>query len=315
MVRVVVTGGAGFIGHHVVEKLVSLGHEVTVIDNLMRASPRGLATLKHLNVNTLRVDVTDYGAVHEALKGLRPDALVHAAALIDVAESVEKPHTYMHVNAEGTAAVARAAVSAGVGRVVYLSSAAVYGVPQYLPIDEEHPTKPISPYGASKLAGELALQSLRESLGKPEFITLRLFNVYGPGQNPSSPYSGVITKFIHAVREEREIMIYGDGEQSRDFIHVEDVAEAVAKALTTAEACVTLNIGTGTRTTINELAKLVMSVAGREVPVRHAPPRKGDVRHSVASVERARKVLGWEPRIGLVNGLRTLLEDADTQHE
>lgn len=312
--RVVVTGGAGFIGHHIVAKLVGRGHEVAVIDNLSRPSPGGLAILKQLNVDLLKVDITDYAAMLEALNRLRPDAVVHSAALIDVAESVEKPHTYMHVNAEGTAAVTRAAISAGVEKVIYLSSAAVYGVPKYLPIDEEHPTKPTSPYGASKLAGELVLESFMESLGKPEYVILRLFNVYGPGQNPSSPYSGVITKFIHAVTSGKEIVIYGDGEQSRDFIHVEDVVEAVIKALTATEACVTLNIGTGMRTTINELAKLVMSVAGREVPVRHAPPRKGDIRHSVASVERARKVLGWEPRIGLVEGLRTLLKVTDTQH-
>jgi len=313
-VRVVVTGGAGFIGHHIVAKLVGRGHEVAVIDNLSRPSPGGLAILKQLNVDLLKVDITDYAAMLEALNRLRPDAVVHSAALIDVAESVEKPHTYMHVNAEGTAAVTRAAISAGVEKVIYLSSAAVYGVPKYLPINEEHPTKPISPYGASKLAGELVLESFMESLGKPKYVILRLFNVYGPGQNPSSPYSGVITKFIHAVTSGKEIVIYGDGEQSRDFIHVEDVVEAVIKALTATEACVTLNIGTGMRTTINELAKLVMSVAGREVPVRHAPPRKGDIRHSVASVERARKVLGWEPRIGLVEGLRTLLKVTDTQH-
>ncbi len=312
--RVVVTGGAGFIGHHIVAKLVGRGHEVAVIDNLSRPSPGGLAILKQLNVDLLKVDITDYAAMLEALNRLRPDAVVHSAALIDVAESVEKPHTYMHVNAEGTAAVTRAAISAGVEKVIYLSSAAVYGVPKYLPINEEHPTKPISPYGASKLAGELVLESFMESLGKPKYVILRLFNVYGPGQNPSSPYSGVITKFIHAVTSGKEIVIYGDGEQSRDFIHVEDVVEAVIKALTATEACVTLNIGTGMRTTINELAKLVMSVAGREVPVRHAPPRKGDIRHSVASVERARKVLGWEPRIGLVEGLRTLLKVTDTQH-
>ena len=312
--RVVVTGGAGFIGHHIVAKLVGRGHEVAVIDNLSRPSPGGLAILKQLNVDLLKVDITDYAAMLEALNRLRPDAVVHSAALIDVAESVEKPHTYMHVNAEGTAAVTRAAISAGVEKVIYLSSAAVYGVPKYLPIDEEHPTKPTSPYGASKLAGELVLESFMESLGKPEYVILRLFNVYGPGQNPSSPYSGVITKFIHAVTSGKEIVIYGDGAQSRDFIHVEDVVEAVIKALTATEACVTLNIGTGMRTTINELAKLVMSVAGREVPVRHAPPRKGDIRHSVASVERARKVLGWEPRIGLVEGLRTLLKVTDTQH-
>lgn len=313
--RVVVTGGAGFIGHHIVAKLVRQGHEVAVIDNLSRPSPRGLATLNQLNVDLLKVDITDYVAIHEALNRLRPDAVVHSAALIDVAESVEKPHTYMHVNAEGTAAIARAAASAGVRRVIYLSSAAVYGVPKYLPVDEEHPTKPISPYGASKLAGELVLESLMGSLGRPEYVTLRLFNVYGPGQSPSSPYSGVITKFIHAVTSGGEIVIYGDGEQSRDFIHVEDVAEAVIKALTTTEACATLNIGTGTRTTINELAKLVMNVAGREVPVKHAPPRKGDIRHSVASVKKAKRVLGWEPRIRLVDGLRTLLEATNTQRE
>ncbi len=313
--RVVVTGGAGFIGHHIVMKLVRQGHEVAVIDDLSRPSPRGLATLKQLNIDLLKADITDYAAMHEALNRLRPNAVVHSAALIDVAESVEKPHTYMHVNAEGTAAVVRAAISAGVEKVIYLSSAAVYGIPKYLPIDEEHPTKPISPYGASKLAGELALESLMKSLEKPEYVILRLFNVYGPGQNPSSPYSGVITKFIHAVMNRKEIVIYGDGKQSRDFIHVEDVVEAVIKALTATETCATLNIGTGTRTTINELAKLVMSVVGREVPVRYAPPRKGDIRHSVASVERARKVLGWEPKIELVDGLRTLLEVTDTQHE
>ena len=313
--RVVVTGGAGFIGHHVVTELVGRGHEVVVVDNLSRPSPEGLRRLRQLNVNLLRVDVTDYVTIKEVMNSLKPETVVHAAALIDVAESVEKPHTYMHVNAEGTAVVAKVAEEVGVGRVVYLSSAAVYGAPKYLPIDEGHPTEPISPYGASKLAGELALKSIAESSGRLRYVILRLFNVYGPGQNPSSPYSGVITRFVHAVREGKEIMIYGDGEQSRDFIHVKDVAEAVVKALGIAEEHVTLNIGTGSRTTINELAKLVMAVTGKEVPVKHVAPRKGDIRHSVASIERARRVLGWEPRVGLIEGLGTLLKATDTEGE
>jgi len=307
--KVLITGGAGFIGHHVVKQLIDSGHEVMVIDNLSRSLGKNVEFVKGLGVLLKPIDVRDLNSLVEAFKEFRPEAVVHAAALIDVEESVKHPGLYAGVNVVGTANVGKASCEVGASRIIYLSSAAVYGEPKYLPIDENHSTEPLSPYGASKLGGELLIKSLTRSLKKTNYVVLRLFNVYGSGQSPNSPYSGVITKFIARVKSGQPPIIYGDGEQVRDFIHVEDIAKAVEKALTTEHLNETYNIGSGKPTTINELAKTILRISGEEeLKPRHEAPRPGDIMLSYADISKALNQLKWRPEIGLEEGLKELIE-------
>ena len=307
--KVLITGGAGFIGHHVVKQLIDSGHEVMVIDNLSRSLRENVEFIKELGVPLKPIDVRDLNSLVEAFKEFRPEAVIHAAALIDVEESVKHPGLYAEVNVVGSANVGKASYEVGASRIIYLSSAAVYGEPKYLPIDENHPTEPLSPYGASKLGGELLIKSLSKSLKKTNYVVLRLFNVYGLGQSPNSPYSGVITKFIARVKSGQPPIIYGDGEQVRDFIHVKDVAKAIEKALTTEFLNQTYNIGSGKPTTINELANTILKISGKEElrPIREAP-RLGDIRLSYADISKALNQLKWGPETSLEEELKELIE-------
>lgn len=285
--RVVVTGAAGFIGFHVCAGLLSRGYEVVGVDNLSRGDPSRAGKLESMGCEFVVCDVRERERVLEALRGA--DAVVHCAALVSTEESFEKPLEYESVNVGGTVSVLEAASGAGVRRFVYLSSAAVYGDPEYLPIDEDHPTRPKSPYGASKLAGEVFTLSYARSHGLSTAI-LRLFNVYGPGQSPE--YAGVISRFAERLRRGLPPVIYGDGEQTRDFVHVVDVVRAVEAALALElDNAVVVNVGSGVPTTINRLAEIMIELAGLDLEPEHAPPRLGDIRHSYADISRARRVL------------------------
>jgi UDP-glucose 4-epimerase len=277
--RVVITGGAGFIGSHVAAYLAERGFKVVAVDNLERAS-----AVKRLEEAGVPLVVGDVRHVD-----LPPaDVVVHAAAYISVEESWERPYDYMWNNAAATARVAKRCAETG-ARLVYISSAAVYGEPQRLPIDESHPTKPLSPYGLSKLAGEQAAQMLA-----PGAAVLRLFNVYGPGQ--TGPYAGVVSKFIERAKRGLPPVIYGDGTQTRDFIHVADVARFVEVVLDRGAAGV-FNVGTGRAVSIRELAAIVMRLARLNGEPLYAPPRLGDIKHSVADVTTRASSLGWEPKV------------------
>ncbi|AFA40069.1 UDP-glucose 4-epimerase [Pyrobaculum oguniense TE7] len=288
--KIVVTGGAGFIGSHVAAHLKSRGFDVVVVDSLERAS--GARRLKEAGVPLVEGDL-------RFVEIPKCDAVVHAAAYISVEESWEKPYEYMWNNAAVTAKVGKEALRMG-AFLVYLSSAAVYGNPIYTPIDEEHPTRPTSPYGLSKLAGEEALAMLRNAGLK--YAVARLFNVYGPGQ--TGPYAGVITKFIERARAGLPPVIFGSGEQTRDFVHVLDVARFV-ETLVEKGAQGVFNVGTGRAVSIKELARVVMKLAGIGGEPIYASPRPGDIAHSVANIKKARG-LGWEPKITLEEGLAQL---------
>ncbi len=286
--RVVVTGGAGFVGSHVAAYLAERGFRVVAVDNLERAT--AVKRLEDAGVPLVAGDVR-----HVDLPPA--DAVVHAAAYIYVEESWERPYDYMWNNAAATAHVAKQCAETG-ARLVYISSAAVYGEPQRLPIDEGHPTRPLSPYGLSKLAGEQVAQMLA-----PEAAVLRLFNVYGPGQ--TGPYAGVVSKFVERAKRGLPPVIYGDGTQTRDFIHVADVARLVEIVLDRGAAGV-FNVGTGRAVSIRELAAIVMRLAGLGGEPLYGPPRPGDIKHSAADVSKA-KSLGWQPQMPLEEGLRRLL--------
>jgi UDP-glucose 4-epimerase len=298
--RVLVTGGAGFIGSHLVKALVKAGHQVRVLDNLSTGSIENLADVLNA-IEFVRGDVRDYGTVEYAVRGV--DAVVHLAALIDVAESVEKPDLYFDVNIRDTYNVAKALRN--IDTFVFTSSSAVYGEPIKVPIPEDHPLMPKSPYAASKVSGEAFVQAFANQYGfRP--VILRLFNVYGPKQ--SRAYAGVIIEFIRRVSRGEPPIVFGDGEQTRDFVHVSDVVEAIMLSLRNEGVRGVLNIGSGEGITINYLANLILKLMGREDlrPI-YATPRPGDIRHSIADITRARKGLGFKPKVELEVGIKELI--------
>lgn len=296
-----VTGGAGFIGSHLVELLSSLGVAVRVLDDLssglIRPFPAGVVFIRGsiLNPDKLRLALTGISTVF------------HLAALTSVPQSWQRPGSVERVNSLGTLRVLRAAEQAGVRRVVYAASSSCYAS-QDGPTHESSPLRPLSPYAVSKLAGE-AYGLAFASAGRLEFISLRLFNVYGPRQRADSPYAGVIARFVDTLKRGETPVIYGDGSQTRDFVHVSDVAHAFWKAavVESHESSSVCNIGTGVGTSVLDILRLVAAISGRPAIAQHAPPRPGEVRHSCADISQARRFLSWEPRIRLADGLASLV--------
>jgi len=301
--RVVVTGALGFIGHHLCIGLAKEGYKVLGIDNLSRGRRERIDLLRNHGVNVILADIRDPSNIMRVFQEFKPKIVMHLAALISVDESFEKPLLYEDVNVRGTINIILASNKISAWRIIYASSAAVYGNPIKLPIDEEHPLRPLSPYGVSKLAGEMYVKTIFN--GEGGYVILRLFNVYGLGQNPE--YAGVITKFMERLERKLPPIIYGDGTQTRDFIHVLDVVEAFIKAIEVNESNVVLNIGTGKQTSIKELAYTMIKLYGLDLQPIYAPPRKGDIKHSYADISKAKKILKWEPRISLEDGLRMLI--------
>src|SRR4051812_13130561 len=298
---VLVTGGAGFIGSHVVERLLAAGREVRVLDNLSSGRRENLTGAGEAEL--IEGDVRDRPAVAGALAGC--EAVVHLAALVSVQASIADPLASQAINVAGTLNVLLEAHAAGVRRVVFASSAAVYGPHVELPAREDAAPAPISPYGADKLAGEGYCSALGEVLGL-ETVVLRYFNVFGPRQDPGSEYAAVIPKFVEAFRAGRPPTIFGDGEQSRDFVSVADVARANLLALDATEAGFTANVARGEPVTLNELVAALRELTGSDLQAVHAGPRPGDIRHSTAAVEVAERALGFRAEVSLADGLREL---------
>jgi UDP-glucose 4-epimerase len=297
--KILVTGGAGFIGSWLVDRFVEKGMEVTVIDNLKSGSKDNIHYID--DVEFIEGDIRDDELLAKHIK--YKNAVVHLAAIVSVPYSIEYPQETFDVNSVGTLKLLRAAVEYGVEKFVYISTCAVYGEAQYLPIDEEHPLTPISPYANSKLLAEYTCIHYSRLYGINSVI-LRLFNVYGPGQGYSE-YSGVITKFIHNVMGGKPPVIYGDGNQIRDFIYVDDVAEAIFKALDYwKEEYEIFNIGSGVGTRIKNLTKLVVELMNKPGlrPI-HTSRREGDIFRSQADISKAKKELKFSPRILLKEGL------------
>lgn len=302
--RVLVTGGAGFIGSHVVERLVEEGFKVTVLDDLSTGSLENLEQVSD-EVEFVRGDVRDPEAVARALRGV--ELVVHEAAIVSVEESIRDPLRVNSVNVDGTLNLLEACHRAGVKRLVYASSASVYGDDPTLPKREDMEPRPKSPYAASKHAGELLCLAYTE-LGRLEAVVLRYFNVYGPRQR-GGPYGGAMSSFISRALRGEPPVIYGDGGQTRDFVYVGDVAEATVRALLSERAVgQVVNVATGRPVSLNELARMVVEAVGVDLEPIHAEPRPGDVRHSYADISRARSLLGWEPRVSLEEGVRETVE-------
>ncbi|MET1160003.1 MAG: SDR family NAD(P)-dependent oxidoreductase [Thermoprotei archaeon] len=307
---VLVTGGAGFIGSWTCELLVEKGYDVVIVDDFSSGS---IENIEHIRsrARVVRADIRDYDRVEEIVRKYRPDAVIHLAARVSVEEVGSDPRTGYDVNVTGTLNLLEVSRKYDVDRFIYASSAAVYGEPVELPVKENHPLKPVSIYGATKLAGEVLVHAYHGNYGLST-IALRYFNVYGPRMR-SGPYAGVVYKFLEAVLLGKPLVIYGDGEQTRDFIYVSDVARANLYAL---EKSVTgaYNIGTGKAVSINDLAKTVISLIGnRNVPIIYEKPRRGDIRHSCADITRAVRDLGWKPEVDLLTGLKITLKYIKTR--
>ncbi len=305
---VLVTGGAGFIGSHVVEALLARGHRVVVLDDLSTGRTENLPT--DPRVRLVVGDVAEPERLAEALDGCR--RVVHLAAIASVQHSIDDPIGSHRVNYEATLRLLEAARRAGVARIVYASSAAVYGNAQQPPVDELGALDPQTPYAIDKLAGEHALVFYRRVHGL-EGVAVRFFNVYGPRQRDDSPYSGVISLFQRRIRRGEPATVFGDGEQTRDFVFVADVAHAVVELLLRPEApqAAVMNVGSGRATSVLALMDAVESALGARLDRRFAAPRAGEVRHSRASVERLRAALGWIPATSLEAGLRQCAADPD----
>ncbi len=299
-----ITGGAGFIGSHLVEALTRRGRRVRVFDNFSTGLRDNLAHLDPVP-EVVEGDVGEAAAVERAVRGV--GVVFHLAALASVQRSVEAPGDTHRVCASGTLHVLDAARRAGVRRVVYAASSSAYGIPAGEVQTEDDPLQPLSPYAAAKLAGELYAQSFTASFGL-ETVRLRFFNIFGPRQRADSPYSGVIALFAAALGAGKTPTIFGDGLQSRDFTFVTDVAEALIRAADTPGISGRVyNIGTGRGTNLLELIAALNRQLGTAVAPVHAPARAGDVRHSRADISRARRELGYDPKVAFEEGLAQTL--------
>jgi UDP-glucose 4-epimerase len=301
--RCLVTGGAGFIGSHVVDRLLALGHEVRVVDNLSTGSRENLAHVAE-RIDFQHGDLCDPAAAARAVEGM--EVIYHLAALPSVPRSLKDPWGSHDANVNATVHLLQAAVKAGVRRVVYSSSSSVYGDTPELPKVESFEPLPRSPYAASKLASEQYVLAYARG-GLIEGVALRYFNVFGPRQSPTSAYAAVIPLFMAAALEGRPATIFGDGEQTRDFTYVTNVVQANLLAGTRPAEIVSgypVNVGAGDRTSLQQLASLIRDVTGRALVCQSVPPRPGDVRDSLAGLERTKRLLGYEVDIGLREGLR-----------
>lgn len=301
---VLVTGGAGFIGSHLVESLIAAGHPVRVLDDLSTGQRENLASMG-TGVELTVGDVSDPEAVERLMQGVT--TVYHLAALASVQRSVEAPLDSHRVCDTGTLLVLDAARRQGVKRIVYAGSASAYGIPTNEVQSEDDPLCPLSPYAAAKLAGEMYLQSFAVSFGI-ETVRLRFFNVFGPRQRADSPYSGVIAIFVGLLTQGRTPTLFGDGLQTRDFVYVTDVVQALRKAGTTPGVSGRVyNVGTGKKTTLLDLLSTLNELLGTQIEPIFKEPRVGDIRHSRANISRIRTDLGYEPEVEFRDGLaRTL---------
>lgn len=304
MASFLVTGGAGFIGSHLVTELVRRGADVRVVDSLVTGYRRNLAHLD--GIPFLEGDLADLEVARRAVSGV--EYVLHHAAIPSVPRSVNDPLTSHRANVDATLNVLVAARDAGVRRVVYAASSSAYGNTAELPKREDMPPRPLSPYALHKLVGEQYMTLFFELYGL-ETVSLRYFNVFGPRQDPSSPYSGVISVFITALLERRRPTIYGDGGQTRDFTYIDNVVEGVLRAVEAPDiGGRVINVATGSRISLNELFATLRSLIGVSIDPHYGAERPGDVRDSQADIDLARRLLGYRPTVSFEEGLRRTIE-------
>jgi UDP-glucose 4-epimerase len=311
-----VTGGGGFVGSHLVERLLADGYRVRVLDNFATGRRSNLSGLES-EIELIEGDIQSYERVHNSVRGC--DLVFHQAALPSVPRSVQDPLTSTAVNVTGTLNVLLASRDEGVRRVIYASSSSVYGANPELPKREEMATLPLAPYAVSKLAGEGYCRSFHRVYGM-DTVSLRYFNVFGPGQDPSSQYAAVVPNFITAFLEGGAPIVYGDGEQSRDFCFINNTVDAnlLAAAAGPDAAGEVFNIACGARISLNEMLAELRRYTGKEIEATYVDPRPGDIKHSQADISKAREGLDYRPRVsaeqGLLRAFDAYADQADTGH-
>jgi len=305
MAKVLVTGAAGFVGSHTVEGLLEAGHEVTGVDNMSTGREENLASFAgHRHWRLIQQDILDVQSFFRSVGTAKPDVIVHLAALVSVRESMANPSLNFEQNIRAVQVVADAAAKAGVRRLIFASSAAVYGDSGEVPFAEESATRPLNPYGEAKLAGESLVLEQGRARGF-EAVCLRYFNVYGPRQPGDSPYSGVVSRFIDRLRNGKPPLIFGDGKQTRDFIHVHDVARAnVLAASIPVPLAGIFNICTGHELAIDELAAAFRRQFPSLLMPIYEPALAGEIKRSIGRPERARDILGFSAQIAVSTGLQ-----------
>ena len=302
--KALVTGGGGFIGSNLVRALLEEGHDVRVLDNF---STGNRANLEGLDVEVVEGELRSYERVHNAVRGV--EVVYHLGALGSVPRSVQDPLTSSAVNIEGTLNVLLAARDEDVRRVVYSSSSSVYGTRRELPVTEDQAPDPLSPYGVAKLAAERYCVSFSRVYDSLETVVVRYFNVFGPRQSPHSQYAAVIPLFISAIHAGDPIQIDGDGGQRRDFTYVSNVVEGTMRAAGAENVSGRIfNVAASSPVSVNDVAETIGRIVGKDVTKTHAPPRAGDIRDSWADISAAREALGWEPCVGLEEGLQRTVE-------
>ena len=307
--EILVTGGAGFIGSHIVDRLLDEGIKVRVLDDLSTGDKSNLAAHKDNNsLQFIEGDIRDHIQVMNAVKGV--DAVIHEAALVSVTRSVENPLLSHEINLTGTVNLLKACLEANVKRFVFASSCAVYGDTKTMPLHERLEPKPLSPYAAHKLGAEKYVQKFHK-VHDFETVILRYFNVYGPRQK-YGPYSGVISVMANCLIDNKAPTIYGDGQQTRDFVNVKDVVEANMLALSKQSAIgEVFNVGTGKAITVNELTATIQKITDKtDLKPVYAEPRLGEIKHSYGDITRAKTKLGYKPQVQLEQGLRGLVKSS-----
>lgn len=305
--KVLITGGAGFIGSHLAEHLLTAGHSVRILDNLSTGKRENLQT--HPQLDFMMGDIRDPALVSEVALGV--DAIVHLAAVASVQASVDDPTGTHETNFDGTLYLLEAARKNNIRRFLYASSAAVYGDNTRLPLPEEEPPNPLSPYAADKLAGEYYLRFYHAKFGL-ETTAFRFFNIYGPRQDPSSPYSGVISIFIDRIRQRKAVTLFGNGHQTRDFVYVGDLAALLVQALGRPETIgQTINVGRGKQCSLLELLETLEQLAGRPIERHFEAARLGDIVHSRADIVKLVRFFGNAPATDMAVGLNAILKYRD----
>ena len=305
--KILVTGGAGFIGSHLVDRLIGDGYEVRVIDDLSTGEKQNLANHKNTeSFQFIEGDIRDYNLVKKCVKDV--DAVFHEAALVSVTLSLEDPLLSNEINVKGSLNLLKACVDANVKRFIFASSCAIYGDTEVLPITENFSGHPLSPYAVDKLAVEKYAKVFNDSF-EIETVGLRYFNVYGPRQK-YGPYSGVISIFINKLLEDKAPTIFGDGEQTRDFVNIRDIIEANMLALSKRDfSGEVFNISSGRAITINKILKIIKQLLRKEkIDPLYSEPRFGDIKHSYADITKAQKILGYKPKIQINKGLEQLIQ-------
>jgi len=301
---IVVTGGAGFVGKALVDSLLDSGEKVTIFDNFSNSSKAEIQSLLKKGASLVEGDIRNYEGLERSFS--QCDTVIHLAAQIDVQKSIINPKENYEINVDGTKNLLKACLIQNVQKIIAASSAAVYGIPSQLPLTESSPTIPLSPYGESKLEMEKLIRDFSQKHNLNS-ISLRFFNIYGKGQTDA--YAGVITKFMKNIREDKPLIIFGDGSNTRDFIFVEDVVNSIKCAIEKIKGKkgVSYNIATGNHSTILQLAETVLLISGKKLEIKFDPPKKGDIPHSQCKIDLAKNELSFVPKTPLKEGLKRLL--------